>query len=172
MKFYTLLLLTLFFVSCGTVKVSYDYDKETNFAGYATYNYYLDMETGLSELDENRLVRILDVEMQSKGFLLSEEPEFLINITSSNFQAARNNSVGVGLGGGGRNVGGGLSVGLPIGQPKLERIIQFDFVDKEKDVLFWQATGKSVFKEDLSPEIREQKLLELVQKVFAKYPPE
>jgi len=77
----------------------------------------------------------------------------------------------VGVGGTGRNVGGGVSVGIPVGRPNLERIIQFDFVDSKKDMLFWQAISTSSLKEDLPPVVREQKFQELVAKVLAKYPP-
>lgn len=88
----------VFFVSCSAIKVSYDYDKETDFSAYSTYNYYPDMDTGLSELDTKRLLRAIDSTLRGKGFLLSEEPEFLIGIVSSSFQVPRNNTVGVGIG--------------------------------------------------------------------------
>lgn len=91
------ILLVLIFTSCHVVHVQTDYEKETDFSNYSTYNYYDDLETGLSELDEKRLVKVLDVAMQSKGILLSEEPDFLINIQSGIFQAPRSNTVGVGL---------------------------------------------------------------------------
>ena len=129
------------------------------------------METGLSGLDTKRILVLVDSMMQVKGIRLSEEPDFYINILSNSFKAPQNNNVGVGLGGGGGNVGGGISIGLPIGQPKLEREIRFDFVDSQKDVLFWEASSASGFKENVSPEMREQKLREIVHKVFEKYPP-
>ena len=62
-------------------------------------------------------------------------------------------------------------MGIPVGSPKLERQIQFDFVDAKKDMLFWQAISNSSLKEDLPPIVRERKFQELVEKVLAKYPP-
>jgi len=163
--------LVLLFVSCNAVKVNYDYDKETDFSNYNTYNYYSDMETGLSELDNKRLFNALDIALQSKGLVFSEEPDFLIDIEGKSFQAPRNTSVGVGAGGTGRNVGGGVSVGIPVGSPKLEQQIRFDFVDAKKDALFWQAISSSSLKENMPPIVREQKFQELTQKVLSKYPP-
>lgn len=171
MRYIITILAVLLLISCTTVRVNYDYDKGTDYSNYSTYNYYPDMETGLSQLDTRRLLEAIDSTMQVKGMLLAEEPDFLINITSSSIRAPRNNSVGVGVGGTGRNVGGGISIGLPIGQPDLERIIQFDLVDSQNDVLFWQAVSESTFKENLSPEARESKLRQVVDKVFSKYPP-
>jgi len=165
------ILLVLIFTSCHVVHVQTDYEKETDFSNYSTYNYYDDLETGLSELDEKRLVKVLDVAMQSKGILLSEEPDFLINIQSGIFQAPRSNTVGVGVGGTGRNVGGGVSVGIPIGQSNIQREILFDFVDSQKDMLFWHVTTKSNFSENATPIEREQKLKEIVEKALSKYPP-
>jgi len=164
-------LLLVFLVSCSALRVNYDYDRNTDFTKYTTYNYYPDMDTGLSELDSKRLLRAIDSTMRGKGFLLSEEPEFLIGIVSRSFQAPRNNTVGVGIGGSGRNVGGGMSIGIPVGAANVEKEIQFDFVDSQKDELFWQAISVSSLKENSSPDEREQKLQALVAKTFEKYPP-
>jgi len=165
------ILLVLLFTSCHVVRVQTDYEKGTDFSNYSTYNYFSDLETGLSELDEKRLVKVLDAAMQTEGILLSEEPDFLINIESGIYQTPRNNAVGVGVGGTGRNVDGGVSVGIPIGQSNVQLEIIFDFVDSQKDMLFWQATSKSSFNENATPVEREKKLQETVEKVLSKYPP-
>ncbi|WP_047416321.1 DUF4136 domain-containing protein [Cellulophaga sp. Hel_I_12] len=172
MKFLVYFLLVFSFVSCTTVRVNYDYDKKADFSAYTTYSYLPEMQTGLSDLDTQRLLVLVDSTMLAKGILYSEEPDFYINIQSASYSASQNNNVGVGLGGGGRNVGGGISIGIPVGQPKLEREIKFDFVDSQKDVLFWQAVSASPFKENVSPQLREENLRVITNKVFVKYPPE
>ncbi|WP_372975852.1 DUF4136 domain-containing protein, partial [Muriicola sp.] len=106
----------LLLLSCSSLRVDYDYDPGTDFSSYRTYNYYPDMQTGLSDLDTRRLLSSLDSVLLSKGFSSSEEPDFLINIESRELRLPRNSSVGVGLGGGGRNMGGGVSIGVPIGR--------------------------------------------------------
>ena len=164
-------LVIILLVSCNTVRVNYDYDKETDFSNYGTYGYYSDLNTGLSELDTKRLLDAIDTEMQLKGVRFSEDPDFFINIQSWSFQAARNSTVGVGVGGTGSNVGGGVSVGIPIGGQNLEREIRFDFIDSKKETLFWQAISQGAFKENVSSEAREQRLKALIAKVFAKFPP-
>lgn len=166
---YTILI--VLFASCNAVRVSYDHDKTTDYSNYSTYNYYPDMETGLSGLDEKRLLTALDSTLRAKGYLLAEEPDFLINIVSSEYRKAPNNSVGVGIGGTGRNVGGGVSVGVPLGGSGIERQIQFDLVDSQKDALFWQAISESGFRDNASPSVREEILQKIVAKVFSKFPP-
>jgi len=172
MKRILFLLAVTLLLSCNAIRVNYDYDKEVDFANYTSYNYYPDMQTGLSELDTKRLLDAVDAEMERKGIKLSEDPDFFINIESNSYQKPRNSSVGVGLGGSGRSVGGGVSVGIPVGGPKMERQIRFDFVDNTMDILFWQAESQSPFKENVSPEERDERLRALASKVFEKYPPE
>ena len=171
MKYFGCLLLLLCFVSCGAIHVDYDYDSNTDFSSYTTYNYFSDMQTGLSQLDEKRLLNALDITLKSKGLLFSEEADILINIKSNVFRGQGGNTVGVGLGGGGRTIGGGVSIGVPVGGPRLNRELQIDFVDSKKDVLIWQALSQRAFKEGDTPLEKEQKMQELVIKVFEKYPP-
>ncbi|MEK6154411.1 DUF4136 domain-containing protein [Flavobacteriaceae bacterium 3-367] len=172
MKKLSFVLLVLLLGSCNAVRVDYDYDKGTDFSNYTTYNYYPDMDTGLSDLDTKRLIKAVDSAMQAKGILKAEEPDFLINIQSRSYRSPSNSAVGVGLGGSGRNVGGGVSIGIPVGQPNLSREIIFDFVDSQKDALFWQGVSESSYRDNASPSVREDVLNRVVAKVFSKYPPQ
>lgn len=171
MKKILIAVLTLAIVSCAPVRVNYDFDKTVDFSKYKTYQYFGDMKTGLSPLDTKRFLDALDTKLAAKGFTVSDTPDFLIDIKSSEFQAAPRQTVGVGLGGGGRNVGGGISIGLPIGQPNVSRQITIDFVDEKGVGLFWQAESESGFKQNESPEKREARLHAIVEKVLVEYPP-
>ena len=166
-----LVLLTVFMVvSCAPIYVNYDYEKQNNFSKYKTYNYYSDLETGLSELDTKRLLSVMDAQMQAKGLTLSETPDFYVNVVSSEYENNNRNTVGVGIGGGG-NVGGGISIGLPVGQPKMNRTILFEFIDDNGIGLFWQAESESGFNPNASPEKREAQFKAIVEKVLKGYPP-
>ena len=171
MKSLKIIALLLFVTACAPIRVNYDFDKSTNFADYKTYNYYADMKTGLSELDTKRFLNVLDAKMQAKGFRLAENPDFFIDIKSSEFQTTQRNTVGVGLGGGGRNVGGGVSIGIPVGQTGVNRQITIDFVDENGKGLFWQAVSESSFNPNATPEKREARLNAIIDKVFIQYPP-
>jgi len=171
MKYFKTAVLLLIITSCAPIYVNYDYDKQADFTKYKTYNYYSDLETGLSDLDTKRLLYVMDAKMKTKGFSLSEAPDFFVNIQSDEYSNEQRNSVGVGLGGGGRNVGGGISIGLPIGQSKVNRQITIDFIDENGKGLFWQAISESSFNPNASPEMREERLKAIIEKVFSKYPP-
>jgi len=129
------------------------------------------MQSGLNQLDERRLLRALDSTLKSRGYRLTEEPELFINIMSNEYRSAPRNNVGVGIGGGGRKVGGGISVGLPLGGSNLQRSIQFDLVDAQRDALVWKAVAESGLRDNASPSVREDKLRAIVKKVFSKFPP-
>ncbi|WP_370477901.1 DUF4136 domain-containing protein [Tamlana flava] len=164
-------LLVFVIVSCAPIRVSYDYDYTVNFNGYKTYQYYGGMETGLSELDTKRFLDAIDALMALKGFEISENPDFFIDIKSATYQEPYRQTVGVGLGGTGRNVGGGISIGLPIGQADVNRQITIDFVDENKKQLFWQAVAESSYSPNATPEKREEHLNEIAEKMLSNYPP-
>ncbi len=172
MKNLSFLVILFLIISCAPIRVNYDYDKTTDFDNYKTYNYYTPIKTGLSDLDSKRLLDVLDAKMKMKGFTLSDTPDFLVNIQSSEFREAQPNNVGVGLGGGGGRVGGGISIGIPVGQANVNRQIIFDFVDDSKSGLFWQAVSETSYNPKANPEKREAQLNAIVEKVLSKYPPQ
>ena len=171
MKKLLIIILTFAVISCAPIRVSYDFDKGTNFSKYKTYNYYSDMKTGLSELDTKRFLESLDAKLESLGITFSETPDFFIDVKSSTFQKAQRSAVGVGLGGGGGNMGGGISIGLPIGQPNASRQITVDFVDENLKQLFWQAVSESSYSPNRIPKEREEQLKAIVDKILSQYPP-
>lgn len=171
MKFLKTLSLTLLIVSCAPIRVNYDFDRSTDFSQYKTYNYYTNMNTGLSDLDTKRFLDALDEKMSAKGFRLDDTPDFFIDIKSSTFKTPQRSTMGVGVGGGGGHVGGGVSVGIPIGQSGVNRKIAIDFVDENGKGLFWQAVSEASFDPDASPEKRETRLHAIIDKMLVNYPP-
>ena len=171
MKALNFFALTILIVSCAPIRVNYDYEKTTDFNKYKTYNYYQDIETGLNQLDSKRLINAMDANLQSRGFTLSEVPDFFINIQSQEYHEAQRSSVGVGVGGSGQNVGGGVSIGIPIGQSNINRQIIIDFIDENGKGLFWQSVSESSFNPNASPSTREKQLKAVVEKVLSQYPP-
>lgn len=170
MKALKYMIIVLLFTSCGTI-VNYDYEKSTDFKQYKSYNYFDDMKTGLSELDTKRLISAIDAKLETMGIMRSENPAFYIDIQSQDIQNRNNSNVGVGAGGTGRNVGGGISIGLPLGGNQNTREIVIEFVDDSEGGMFWQAVSESSYSENASPEKREENFVALVEKIFSKYPP-
>ncbi|RNC83481.1 MAG: DUF4136 domain-containing protein [Winogradskyella sp.] len=170
MKRSGLLILLMLLTSCGAY-VNYDFEKNTDFSEYKTYNYFTDMNTGFSQLDNKRIMAAIDNKLKSLGFEKSENPSFNIDIQSAEVTNTSNSNVGVGIGGTGRNVGGGVSIGIPVGASRTTREISFEFVDDSKSGVFWQAITKISYIGN-TPEKREANFAKLIEKVFSKYPPQ
>lgn len=165
------LLLILGSLGCSTLQVHHDYDRGIDWSAYGTYNLYPELNTGLSELDTRRLLEAVDSVLRAKGLQQSEEPDLLLNIFSETYRDAPRSSVGVGMGGMGRNVGGGVSVGIPVSGNGLQRVITFDLLDKASNDLRWQGVCTDRFSEGASPEAREARFRQIAMRVFAKFPP-
>ncbi|MGB5782374.1 MAG: DUF4136 domain-containing protein, partial [Eudoraea sp.] len=76
------ILFILFLSSCASVNVLSDYDRQTDFTAYKSYAFY---KTGIdraqiSDLDKKRILRAIETEMDSLGFIKSDEPDLLISI--------------------------------------------------------------------------------------------
>ncbi|MFI8379289.1 DUF4136 domain-containing protein [Leeuwenhoekiella sp. NPDC079379] len=172
MKYFLVLVVSFFIISCGSTQVNYDYDEQINFSEYKTYNFLPDMQTGLSQLDANRLIDAIDIVMQQKGFVKSETPDLLINIISDQYRENSQNSVGVGVGGG--SYGGGLSIGagIPLGGSKDHQTITVDLVDSKQDMLIWQAVSDSNIVLNTNPQDRVSYYTKVSQKIFKNFPPE
>lgn len=171
MKILKFLIIALLFSSCGTV-VNYDYEKATDFSKYKSYNYFDDMQTGLSQLDDKRLIRAIDSKLETLGLTRSENPDFYIDIQSQDIQGQNNSNVGVGVGGGSGGGFGGVSVGIPLGSNQTTRELIIDFVDKrDNERLFWRAISESNYSPNATPDRRTEKFIKLVGKIFEGYPP-
>ncbi|WAC03609.1 DUF4136 domain-containing protein [Lacinutrix neustonica] len=75
------------------------------------------------------------------------------------------------MGGGNRGVGGGISVGIPMGQANVSREIVVEFVDDSKAGVFWLAKSESRFNSNATPESRQAKIEAIVEKILKSYPP-
>ncbi len=167
---YLLLFLIPVLVSCGAA-VSVDYEPTTNFSGYTTYNFYTDIESGLNELDNKRIMHAIDSLMVLKGFEKSDTPQILVNFYAKERVTNSRNTIGIGVGGGGRNVGVGVSGGIPIGGPQVEQEFTLDLVDKLIDLLVWQGVYEGKYPEKATPEQKESYYFGVIQKILQKYPP-
>ena len=171
MKALKIFFVFLLFASCNTPQAVYDYDQEVNFSTYSTYALFPDFQSGLSQLDEKRLLASLENQLQQEGFSSSSEADMYVNVYTDEFHEQNRNSVGVGIGGGGGNVGVGVSGGIPLGGPETYLQITFDFIDVKDDALIWQAVVESKFNPDASPQQRQAQFDKIVQKALEGYPP-
>ena len=171
MKKILFLLCALMGLGCSSIQVHHDYERGVDWSAYRTYNFYPDLQTGLSELDARRLTDALDEVLREKGYQQAEEADLLLNIYSEVYEDGPPSTVGIGMGGGGGNVGGGVSVGIPVSGSNLARAITYDLIDPASKSLLWQAVSTDRFHEGASPEQREERFRQIARRAFAKFPP-
>lgn len=172
MKLIKLLFVCAIISSCNTPKAVYDYDDTVNFNQYDTYGFFPEFQSGLSQLDETRFIASLKNGMENKGFSFSEEPGIYVNAYSKEFMDRNRSSIGVGIGGGGRSGGVGVSGGIPIENNTVILEITIDFIDAEKDSLIWQAVLETKLNPNASPEDRRAMFDKVVKKALEGYPPQ
>jgi hypothetical protein len=170
MRFLSLCFIGALLVSCGAA-VTVDYDEQIDFSQYQSYNYFPDIESGLNQLDDKRIMQATDSILQSRGFVKSETPQILINFFAKEFLSNSRNTIGIGIGSGGRNVGVGVSGGIPIGGKVINQSLTVDFINASNDALVWQAMVDGEFKEKANPAQREAYYLNVLAKALKKYPP-
>ena len=164
--------ITVFITSCGSTFVDYDYDEKASFESYKTYQYDLREPTGLSEFDERRFIKFTDSILEAKGYTRTDYNSLSILIQASEYETTSRNTIGVGLGGGGRNGGIGVSGGIPIGGREQHQQITLEFYDMDHGgTLVWQAISESNVKVKSTPVQRDIYFKKLVEKIFKKYPP-
>lgn len=166
--FMAVLLLT----SCASPQIFYDYDRQADFSEYKSYDYYSEMDTGLNDLDNERMTTAIDSVLSSKGISKTTSPDFKINFYASYFEKPGGSRIGLGIGGGGGNIGVGVSGGIPVGGPNLYMKLTLEFVDWPSNVLYWQTVIESKFDPNMSPEKRRAYFQKLIAQALEKYPPE
>lgn len=167
----TILLSSVFvFLSCGP-KVSYDFDSQANFSRYRTFALFPELKSGLSELDEKRVIEQLEKQLSLKGIRPGENPDIYINFYANQYETPSDQHVGIGFGTFGRHVGGTVNTGFPVGGNQLNQRLTIDFVDVGTGSQVWQGQIASKVRAAAQPQERDAYYANLIGKILAKYPP-
>src|SRR5690606_3872136 len=92
------ILISVLLVSCGAA-VAVDYDKQIDFSKFTTYNFYPNIDSGLNQLDDKRIMQITDSLLKQRGFSKSETPQLYINFYARERISNSRNTIGIGVGG-------------------------------------------------------------------------
>lgn len=185
-------LMVLFLSSCTSVQVLSDYDKDANFNGYKSYAFY---KTGIdkaqiSDLDKKRILRAIETEMGSRGFVKSENPDILVSMFTKEreqvdiYNNNNNNNWGGGFGpwgwgggfGPGFGWGGGFGPGFGWGggnnvSTRTEGSLYIDLIDAKNKELVWQGRGVGTLNNIKNMEKKEIRIKEFVSEILKAYPP-
>lgn len=174
------LLFLVFLSSCVTVKVAADYDREADFNSYKTYAFY---KTGIdqaqiSDLDKKRILRAIDNEMSSRGYVKSEKPDLLVSIfTKERERVDVYNNLGWGWGWGpgwgywNPWIYGGYGWGGNNVSTRTEGSLYIDLIDAKSKELVWQGKGVGTVGNTNKIDKKEERIREFVSQILQQYPP-
>ncbi|TMM52192.1 DUF4136 domain-containing protein [Maribacter algarum] len=180
------LFVLLFLSSCTSVRVLSDYDRDANFGSYKSYAFY---KTGIdkaqiSDLDKKRILRAIETEMGTKGFVKSENPDILVSIFTKEREQVDvyNNYWGGGGFGWGWSPwywGGGFGPGWGWGwgggnnvSTRTQGSLYIDLIDAKSKELVWQGKGDGTLNNTKNIEKKEMRIKEFVAEIMTQYPPD
>ena len=166
------LLIILVFASCVSKKVYVDYDETMDYSVYDSYDFYIEDSTGMSQLDENRVIASIDSVLTSKSIVQKTIPKFSINFYAEFYTVETENNIGLSVGSGNETVGGSASSNIPLRTQKEMVALTIEFVDALTKELFWQGVMERKLKTFKHPSERDLFITEIVAMILAEYPPE
>ena len=162
--------------SCISVRVAADYDRQANFTEYRSYAFFkpgID-KAEISDLDKRRILRAIDVEMQKRGFVRSENPDLLISIfTTEQERVNVYNNFGWGWGWGWGWGPGFWGPGGNFATVNTQTVgsLYIDLIDADRKELVWQGKGTGSLNNTNNVEKKEARIREFVAKILEEYPP-
>jgi len=162
-------------------KVSYDYDKTTNFAALKTYAHKDGTKVGQPLIDD-RIVAAIDTQMAAKGFTKATANPDAVVVYHIAFDKQKDISTfssgyGGGYGGYGYGWGGGWG-GMGTTSTQVRDILigtlVIDIIDAKqggKGQMAWRGMGVKEVNTQANPEKRDKSINSAVEKIFKNYPP-
>ena len=174
MRLSNLLLIIVFSIlSCSTVRVQYDYNTETNFTDYNTFDWLLIQPADNSvrnTLMDNRIKSAVSNELSAKGYQLKTgSPQFLITYHTNVKDKIEVSNYGYNYARRGRYAWIGTETEVRNYQ---EGTLIVDFIDAGNKELFWRGVANGSLPKEINPKIITDKVNEAVKEILKNYPPD
>jgi hypothetical protein len=168
----TVILMVL--ISCGSLKVSHDYDPGVDFDALKTYDWIpMEDSTDPSQLVVKRVVHAVNTALAAKGLELNrDDPDFMIGMQISG-KSSYGGSTGV-----------GASVGVPVGKmnvrvggsrskarEKREGTLSLDFIEPQSKSIIWRGTATSTVNPNATPQEQQALIDKAVSQMLDHFPP-
>ncbi len=175
-----IVVLLLAFSACSSIEVTSDHDPKANFSAYHTYNWAPgpQQSTGDPRLDktllDSRIREAVERQLTAKGLTKDSgaKPDLLVA-----YHVAVRGKQGVTTvsdaswyqpGWGYRGGGGG---GPTYASDYEEGTLILDLLNASNRQLVWRGSAQAEVKENISPDKRQERINEAVQKILERFPP-
>ena len=164
-------------VSCSSMKVNNDYDRQADFSSYKTYAWH-ESETSLKDeapLAHERIVQAVDGQLGARGFQkVAENPDVFVTYHAEQDQQMTLNTDYMG---GGWGFGPGWYWGGGMGMTSSRTTVQtydvgtvvVDLWDSSQKRLVWRGTVSDTISDD--PQKNAEKITIGTRRMFENYPP-
>lgn len=172
-------LFALFIFGCSGIKVSQDYQPDTNFNNLKTYTwkYITQKKTGDVRIDsslvDNRIRKATENALLGKGLIAVEKiPDFQVaytyTISKKNYSRPVNTGIGFGFGSYRRHGTIGIRTGTQVDEYD-EGLLVIDFLKPDSDIVLWR--GKSTHRVDThsTPESKTDQINKIVEKILSQF---
>ena len=157
-------------VSCSTTYgVLYDYDTNVNFASLKTYDWLpITENANIDSLIIERVKSAVNAELQAKGLMMtSNDPDFLITERLGKIDTVQVTNYGYSYAPHSMY----RSPGKTATYEYEEGSLILDFVDAKSKKMIWRGVAKAEVQNVNTPEKREKRINEAVQKILNNFPP-
>ncbi len=161
-----LTIISFFLASCNSVRVTTDYDTQTDFTQFKRFAFYkkgIDM-CKISDLDKKRILRAIEKELLAKGMVKSNEPDVLVSIFTKSE----------------KKVDVFVDPWFPMYYGPFwgnnisrytEGTLFIDLIDKNAKKLIWQGIGIGALNTSGKVEKKEERINEFVTEILNRFPP-
>lgn len=169
---YALFILAIALQSCNSLKVTTDYDRQTDFSRYKTYNFTPASDRmDVSELVKRRITTAVSRQMEAKGFTQSSNPDVLVDLMVKTQEKETATATTTNLGGSyGRRFrfGTGFSTTHIDVSTYVVGTLIVGIVDAAKSELVWEGTGSTTVTKSTT---KDEEVDKAVTKIMSNFPP-
>jgi len=167
-KVFLPVLLVIIMAGCSSVKVSSDYDRKADFTKYRTFNFSKEVDkVSLNDLNRRRLKDAITLQMNARGFQLSDSPDVLVNafVKGKNKYSATANT---NYFGGMYYRGFGTSNTYVDVNKSIEGTLFIDLIDVREKKMIWEGVAEGLV--NPRTQTREETINSVVKHIFRNYP--
>lgn len=189
MKWYTLSTITLFLLylsGCASLSVNYDYNQQTDFSQYKTYNWLaVPQNMEVNELNRKRFVSAVETNLADKNMTKdTTAPDLLIATHFGKETKVEITNWGYSYAPGSLYGGYGYrhdpyTYGAPYVTSRNISTYEYDvgelildFIDAKTRQLIWRATARDIISPASTPEKQTEKINKAVDEILQNYPPQ
>jgi len=186
LKSVSITLLIIFLSACSSLTVNHDYNLQTNFSKYKTYDWLaMPKDLKVDEFNRTRFITAVENNLYTKGFIRNNSradfkiavhfgKQNKVDITHWGYSYAPNNLyTGYGYRYPDRygHAGGSINTGGVSVYEYEEGTLILDFIDSDSKQLIWRATAKAIVNPASTPEKQTERIKNAVNKILEHFPP-